>query len=206
MNASQELQSSGINWPDRSLTAVYEPFQLAAGQPETRSGSAAFESGRNSEFAAQNESVLDELRKYYVFPADSSVRDFLTVHRTVPQILLEAAPQLIRCFGGNTILTCVRRLTKGVREPFMPSPCGRANCTRIHLRAGVMADQPFEWLQYLGLAQELAARSEEACLRTALSRAYYYVYNLALIRAERNGVVPKRVRAHRPVRSRYRPT
>lgn len=48
---------------------------------------------------------------------------------------------------------------------------------------------PFDWSEYLKLAQELAARNEEACLRSSLSRAYYYVYNLALARAERNGFV-----------------
>jgi hypothetical protein len=31
--------------------------------------------------------------------------------------------------------------------------------------------------------------SEEACLRSSLSRAYYYVFNIALIRAKRNGFV-----------------
>jgi hypothetical protein len=48
---------------------------------------------------------------------------------------------------------------------------------------------PFDWSEYLKLAKELAARKEEACLRSSLSRAYYYVYNLALTRAERNGFV-----------------
>src|SRR5882724_4557879 len=48
---------------------------------------------------------------------------------------------------------------------------------------------PFDWAEYLKLAQELATRNEEACLRSSLSRAYYYVYNLALTRAERNGFV-----------------
>ena len=52
-----------------------------------------------------------------------------------------------------------------------------------------MADQPFDWSDYLRLAQELAARKDEACLRSSLSRAYYYVYHLALNRAERNGFV-----------------
>jgi hypothetical protein len=52
-----------------------------------------------------------------------------------------------------------------------------------------MAEQPFDWTEYLKLAEDLATRHEEACLRTSLSRAYYYIYNLALIRAERNGFV-----------------
>jgi uncharacterized protein (UPF0332 family) len=52
-----------------------------------------------------------------------------------------------------------------------------------------MANQPFDWSEYLKLAEELAARNEEACLRSSLSRAYYCVYNLARTRAERNGFV-----------------
>src|SRR5438874_5019813 len=63
--------------------------------------------------------------------------------------------------------------------------------SHLHLRAGVMAEQPFDWADYLKLAQELATRKEEACLRCSLSRAYYFIYNLALIRAERNGFVSR---------------
>jgi hypothetical protein len=52
-----------------------------------------------------------------------------------------------------------------------------------------MSSQIFDWSEYLKLAQELAARKEEACLRSSLSRAYYCVFNLALIRAQQNGFV-----------------
>ena len=45
---------------------------------------------------------------------------------------------------------------------------------------------PFEWSGYLTLAEELAKRTDEASLRSALSRAYYFVYHLALQRAEAN--------------------
>ena len=45
---------------------------------------------------------------------------------------------------------------------------------------------PFDWAEYLKLAQELGARTDEASLRSAASRAYYYVYHLALQRAESN--------------------
>ena len=45
---------------------------------------------------------------------------------------------------------------------------------------------PFDWSEYLGLANELAKRTDEASLRSALSRAYYYVYHLALKRAQDN--------------------
>jgi uncharacterized protein (UPF0332 family) len=50
-----------------------------------------------------------------------------------------------------------------------------------------MAAQPFDWSAYLQLANELAKRQDEASIRSALSRAYYYVYHLALLRAQANG-------------------
>jgi hypothetical protein len=50
-----------------------------------------------------------------------------------------------------------------------------------------MPAQPFDWSQFYLLAKELATRDGEACHRSSLSRAYYYVYNIALARAVRNG-------------------
>jgi uncharacterized protein (UPF0332 family) len=50
-----------------------------------------------------------------------------------------------------------------------------------------MATAAFDWSQYFQLAEELAKRTEESALRSALSRAYYYVYHLALQRAQANG-------------------
>src|SRR5205807_8039448 len=37
----------------------------------------------------------------------------------------------------------------------------------------------FDWSQYLILAKDLGNRSEEAALRSAISRAYYAAYNTA---------------------------
>ena len=50
-----------------------------------------------------------------------------------------------------------------------------------------MAAQPFDWTGYFTLADELSRRADEASLRSAMSRAYYYVYQLALQRAHANG-------------------
>ena len=50
-----------------------------------------------------------------------------------------------------------------------------------------MATQPFDWSRYFSLAEELAKRPDESALRSALSRAYYYVYHLAFTRAQING-------------------
>jgi len=49
---------------------------------------------------------------------------------------------------------------------------------------------PFDWSEYLRLADELGGRTDEASLRSAISRAYYYVYHLALSRAEANAYKP----------------
>jgi hypothetical protein len=54
-----------------------------------------------ADFATQHEAVMDHVRKYYVLPADGSVRAFLTEHRAISQLLLEAAPRLRSAFGGN---------------------------------------------------------------------------------------------------------
>lgn len=43
---------------------------------------------------------------------------------------------------------------------------------------------PFDWNNYLTFAEELAGRVDEASMRSAISRAYYCVFNLAFARAE----------------------
>jgi uncharacterized protein (UPF0332 family) len=48
---------------------------------------------------------------------------------------------------------------------------------------------PFDWSEYLQLAEDLAKRGNEGSLRSAISRAYYYVYHLALKRAQTNGLI-----------------
>ena len=46
----------------------------------------------------------------------------------------------------------------------------------------------FDWHSYLALAKTLsAATTDEASLRSAVSRSYYSAFNLATLRAEKNG-------------------
>lgn len=53
---------------------------------------------------------------------------------------------------------------------------------------------PFAWADYLTLAATLAANiGDEASLRSAISRAYYAAYNLAVDRAGAHGVSIVRV-------------
>jgi hypothetical protein len=52
-----------------------------------------------------------------------------------------------------------------------------------------MVTKPFDWPDFLTLAEELAMRPEEHCLRTAISRVYYYAYHLARQRVVDNEFV-----------------
>lgn len=45
----------------------------------------------------------------------------------------------------------------------------------------------FSWDQYLAVAEELAKNTDEATLRTAINRAYYYTLHLARQRLATNG-------------------
>jgi hypothetical protein len=53
-----------------------------------------------------------------------------------------------------------------------------------------MSSPPFNWSEYFKLAEELGKRPDEASLRSALSRTYYYVFHLALKRAQDNDFKP----------------
>src|SRR5438309_1228351 len=48
---------------------------------------------------------------------------------------------------------------------------------------------PFDWQEFLTLAENLLESNTEAAYRTAISRAYYSVFNVARERAERNNCV-----------------
>ena len=43
---------------------------------------------------------------------------------------------------------------------------------------------PFDWNEYLVLARRLAAANDDASKRSAISRAYYFAFNIAFARAE----------------------
>jgi hypothetical protein len=43
---------------------------------------------------------------------------------------------------------------------------------------------PFDWSDYLTLAQRLAGVANDASKRTAISRVYYFVFNIAFARAQ----------------------
>lgn len=66
---------------------------------------------------------------------------------------------------------------------------------------------PFDWNNYLSLAEELATKADEASKRTAISRAYYCVFNQAFARAESTaGSYPKEQGYHKWCWSKYMAT
>jgi uncharacterized protein (UPF0332 family) len=65
----------------------------------------------------------------------------------------------------------------------------------------------FDWKNFLSLAEVLAANSDDASKRTAISRAYYCAFNLALARAKSKGrFPPKKTPTHQWCWEQYRGT
>jgi len=45
----------------------------------------------------------------------------------------------------------------------------------------------FNWREFFLLAHELRKETQESKRRTSIGRAYYYVYNIALVEAQKRG-------------------
>lgn len=106
MNAYQTTQSSGIHWPDITPQPLYRAFQESPRSSDARRRPELFrELGKQMADYAAQQAVLDDVRKHYVLPADSSVLNFLTNHRGMAQVLLDAAPRLKHYFGAATIFS-----------------------------------------------------------------------------------------------------
>jgi hypothetical protein len=105
MNAYQESQTPGIEWPESRQALVYQPFRETPPWRKPRQRAAILEDYEQqmADFAAEHGTALDDLRKHYVFPADPSVMGFLTEHRILAQLLLEAAPKLEKYFGPTAV-------------------------------------------------------------------------------------------------------
>lgn len=107
MNAYWEVQSSGIQLPDRTPAPLYQPFHARPQWPERRQHPAIREDLKRqmADSAAKPVAALDEVRRCFVMPSDSSVSTFLSAHRAIPQILLEAEAHLKACFGRGVVLS-----------------------------------------------------------------------------------------------------
>lgn len=106
MNAYQERQTSGYTWlqpmPMMLHEALDEPTRLVS-EPKRRVAMSEGLARQGRLAAAGHEATITELRRHFGFPLDSSVLTFLTVHRNLPQLLLEAAIHLNTYFGPETV-------------------------------------------------------------------------------------------------------
>ena len=110
MNAYYELQTSGNNSVQSTPMSFQRgelglpPAGLRA-SPLPRQGSVIFEKTEQQlmAFQVELETTLEAVRRAFVIPPDGSVVAFLNEHRTIPQILLEAATHLRASFAVETV-------------------------------------------------------------------------------------------------------
>jgi hypothetical protein len=105
MNGVLDNQTSGNDWVVPNHVMLHERMQsVAANTPVARVQHSFIRDleTQMQQFEQDYQAAIAELRRSYVLPADSSVLDFLSDHRALPQLLIEAAPHLKRYFA-NTV-------------------------------------------------------------------------------------------------------
>lgn len=105
MNAYQEIQTSGNNWIPSARDVQYRSLRESPASLTLQPQVTIFDGleKQMQAFASERQTVLQEIRKNFVLPADCSVTRFLDEHRSIPQVLLESAAHLRECFGDNTV-------------------------------------------------------------------------------------------------------
>ena len=105
MNACQEGQVSGNRWARYSSAMLHQDSQESRVPPQPPQGLEVPDALEQQmrDLAVQHEATLREVRRHFVLPSNSSVATFLTEHRTLSQILLEASRPLRECFGAETV-------------------------------------------------------------------------------------------------------
>jgi hypothetical protein len=106
MKAYSELQTSGNNNVQTAAVPLHADAHNFLSPPSSQKHKAFFENLENQMAALQadHEDTLKAVRQNFVFTPDSSVAQFLTEHRTLPQILLESVPHVRAFFGADAIL------------------------------------------------------------------------------------------------------
>lgn len=123
MNAYVQAQPSGQHWPPAPQRAGFLLEQLdrdssrsvLVGRSPQRQEHLVLQDFERqmAEFAAEREAAVVELKKFFVFPGNSSVSLFLAEHRSLCPLLLESVPALKQFFGQET----VRRVSSSLRHP-----------------------------------------------------------------------------------------
>ena len=103
MNAMYQVpQTSGNHW---SSPADYaHQWSVVLPKPNQEIAILVHLEQQMVEFAAEYDATLNQVRRHFVFPADSThLLTFFSAHRTIPQILLQAVAPLRACFGEDAV-------------------------------------------------------------------------------------------------------
>ena len=106
MNAQTPNQTSGNEWLSPLQANTFSQNSQGLNtflDPRQSQSFLADLEKQMADFALQYEAAVVEVRRNFVVPAEASVTTFLTEHRTIVQILLEAATELRKYFGAETI-------------------------------------------------------------------------------------------------------
>ncbi len=103
MNGVLDSQTSGNDWDIPIQAMLHERIQDVPAATVRRQQSFIRDiEVQMQQFERDYRDALTDVRKRYVFPSDTSVAEFLNDHRAMPQLLIDAAPQLRKYFG-NTV-------------------------------------------------------------------------------------------------------
>ena len=107
MNGVLDSQTSGNDWSRPSPAMLFQVFQEPAPSAASKRHSLIFNDFEQqmAQFEVDHQAILAEVQKSYVLPEDSPVRGFFKSHRTIPQLLTQAAPRLKEYFGVGTVFT-----------------------------------------------------------------------------------------------------
>jgi hypothetical protein len=110
MNARDELQTSGNNSLQTTPLLFPHGTHGRAVSPSGLQGMTIFEGlvfegleRQMTSYQLEHEAAISEIRKRFVLTPDAAIISFLNEHRTIPQIVLGAAPHLSESFGPRTI-------------------------------------------------------------------------------------------------------
>jgi hypothetical protein len=98
-------QTSGENWDQPVYVMLHERMQTGSSQPPISQDS-IFENLENQMVQQESEftDTLAKLRHEFIFSNVAPVQSFLTTHRALASILIEAVDYLKDCFGQDTPL------------------------------------------------------------------------------------------------------
>lgn len=107
MNAFPLVQHPAPSWLPSNPKSLYQASQPEPKLGTTRQPAADLLKYRKQmlDSPSRQDSLLDEIRRYYILPGDSPIQDLQFDHRAVSRLLLEAVPHLRRHFGSDAVLS-----------------------------------------------------------------------------------------------------